>query len=364
MRPRDPSGERRDDDLPVVDLDVWTRRQTRREAERLRTRRRRHRLTGAVIGAVAGLALAGGVVAWAVRGHDGGSAGAPVVTVASDDARQAPVGRVREAPGATATTDTEGSDASRRATPPARARSGSAPAGAAAGAGGGAARAAAGTRPVVWVQAGHVAPGEPGYLAQTGAGGGPFGSEQAFNSRTQAALVAWLAAHGVTARATPALVTPWGADGAVFVSVHFDSPGGGAAIGHATSVPGRHENYYNGQGTGTASPTPYADSAAHRPHTEVTPAVEAASTTLAEDIAARYRSIFTAANGAGSRFRGVEPRGGNVRMTHLYGYYRTNAAARVLIECGAAGADDAFLARTDLIAATIGRGITDYLGRS
>jgi hypothetical protein len=159
-------------------------------------------------------------------------------------------------------------------------------------------------------------------------------------------------------------MTPWGARGRVFVSIHFDAPGGGAAIGHAIRVPGRHENYYEGQGTGTASPTPYADSAPHRDHTEVTPAVEAASTRLAQDVAARYRRVFTAGNGARSSWRGVEPRSGNPRMMHFYGYYRTNADARVLIECGAAGADDALLARTDLIAGAVGRGIIDHLHRT
>lgn len=204
-------------------------------------------------------------------------------------------------------------------------------------------------------------PGGPGYLAQTGAGGGPFGSEQAFNSRVQAALIASLKRAGVDARPTNALVTPWGSTGAAFISIHFDSPGGGAGIGNATSVPGRHENYYEGEGTGTASPVPYPNSAPHRPHTEVTPTVERASRALATRIANRYTRIFTPPNGADSRFRGIEPRNGNVRMIHFYGCYRTNTKARVLIECGAAGADDRFLARTSLIASTISKGTIDWL---
>jgi hypothetical protein len=226
----------------------------------------------------------------------------------------------------------------------------------------GAGTAAAATRaPVVWVQAGHEAPGEPGYRAQTGAGGGPFGSEVAFNRRVRAALIGRLRAAGVDARPMPGLVTPWGARGAVFISMHFDAPGGAAAVGNATAVPGRRENWYRGEGTGTASPRPYADSARHRPSLPVTPGVERASRALARRIAGRYAAVYTPASGAGARFRGVVPRGGNVRMTHFYGYYRTRATARVLVECGAAGADDRFLARTDLIAGAVAAGILDHL---
>jgi hypothetical protein len=174
-------------------------------------------------------------------------------------------------------------------------------------------------------------------------------------------LIRRLRSEGVDARPNGALVTPLGSRGAVFISLHFDAPGGAAVIGHAVSEPGRRENWYRGEGFGTASPTPYPDSAPHRDSTAVTPAVERTSAALAGRIAARYRRVFTPANGAGTRFRGVEPRSGNVRMMHFYGYYRTNAAARVLVECGAAGADDAFLARTDLIATTLTRGITDHL---
>ena len=48
-------------------------------------------------------------------------------------------------------------------------------------------------------------------------------------------------------------------------------------------------------------------------------------------------------------------------MMSYYGFYRTRAAARVIVECGAGGTDDAFLARTDLIAAAISGGILDHL---
>jgi len=217
-------------------------------------------------------------------------------------------------------------------------------------------------RPVVYVQAGHQPPGEPGYVAQTGASGGPFGSEEAFNVRLAAALEANLRAAGVIVHHTPAKVTPWGAQGAVFISVHFDQVGGSAGIGYAVDEPGRGENYYHGEGSGTASPVPYRDSAPHRHATTVTAAVQARSLQLARDLAATFRPIYTARNGAHSRFRGVEPgRSGNARMQFFYGYYRVNTGARVLIECGAAGADNAFLRRIGLIASSLGQGILAYL---
>lgn len=222
--------------------------------------------------------------------------------------------------------------------------------------------AAPGPRPVIYVQAGHQPPGEPGYLAQTGASGGPFGTEVAFNIRLAAALEAKLRAAGVIVRPTPARVTPWGAQGAVFISLHFDAVGGSAGIGYAVDEPGRGENYYHGEGTGTASPVPYRDSAPHRRATKVTAAVQAHSLALARDLAATFRPIFTAKNGAHSHFRGVEPgRNGNARMQFFYGYYRVNTGARVLIECGAAGADNAFLRRVSLIATSLSQGIVRYL---
>ena len=222
--------------------------------------------------------------------------------------------------------------------------------------------AATAPRPAVYVQAGHEPPGEPGYLAQTGAGGGPFGNEEAFNVRLAAALQARLLAAGVIVHHTPARVTPWGARGAIFISVHFDAAGGGAGIGYAVDAPGRGENYYHGEGSGTASPVPYRDSAPHRRATAVTAAVQAHSLELARDLAAMFRPIFTGRNGAHSRFRGVEPgRNGNARMQFFYGYYRVNTGARVLIECGASGTDNAFLRRISLIAASLSQGIVAYL---
>jgi len=213
--------------------------------------------------------------------------------------------------------------------------------------------------PVVWIQAGHVNPGEPGYLAQTGAGGGPFGSEAAFNTKVRDKLVSLLKKDGVDARPIPALV-PLGSKGAVFISIHFDSPGGRSGIGYA--VTGGGENYYHGEGFGTASQTPYSDSGKHRtPATKVTPAVSAASKRLADSVAKSFGGVFTSSNGAGSSFAGVDSPNGNPRMMHFYGYYRTNADARMLIEAGAAGSDDRFLSNTSLIAGALGKGIEKYL---
>ena len=225
-----------------------------------------------------------------------------------------------------------------------------------------AARAAVRARPVVVIQAGHRVPGEPGYLAQTGARGGPFGSEVAFNTRLAVVLAARLRKDGVTVRLTPARVTPWGVGGAVFISLHFDTAYGSAGIGYAVHQPGRGENYYHGEGTGTASPRPYPDSAPHRRATAVTYAVEQHSLHLARDLAASFGPIHTVANGAHASFRGVEPGArGNPRMQFFYGYYRVNTQARVLIECGAATLDTAFLRHLNLIAGAISSGIVTYL---
>jgi N-acetylmuramoyl-L-alanine amidase len=215
------------------------------------------------------------------------------------------------------------------------------------------------SRPIVWVQAGHEPAGEPGYRAQTGAGTGPFGSEVGFTTRVAAKVVTRLRAAGVDARRTPALVTPWGAKGAVFISIHHDAAGGHAAIGHA--ITGANENWYRGEGEGTAQPRPYPDSAPHRRATTVSRAVENRSHSLATTLATRFRAVFTRDNGARGDFTGVEPRDGNVRMMRFYGYYRSNASSRVLIECGAPGADDVFLSRTDTVSTAITAGIADHL---
>jgi hypothetical protein len=208
--------------------------------------------------------------------------------------------------------------------------------------------------PIVWVQAGHESPGEPGYRAQTGAAG-----EAEFNRRVAAAVERRLRAAGVDARHTPGRVTPLGASGAVFVSIHYDTPGGHSTVGHA--ITGAGENWYHGEGTGQARSTPYPDSAPHRPATRVSATVERNSARLASILAARYGAVFTRANGARSGPVHLEPRTGNRRVMRYYGYYRTRAAARVLIEAGAAGTDTTILNRTELVARAIAGGIVDYL---
>ena len=102
-------------------------------------------------------------------------------------------------------------------------------------------------RPVVWIQAGHADPRDPGYRDQTGAGSGPFGSEIAFTTRLAPLVIARLEGAGVDARPTTGMVEPLGAPGAAFVSLHHDSPGGAAAFGHA--ITGAGENYYRGEGS-------------------------------------------------------------------------------------------------------------------
>lgn len=225
----------------------------------------------------------------------------------------------------------------------------------------GAAASAAHAAPIVWVQAGHEGPREPGYRDHTGAGSGPFGAEVTFTTRVASALERRLRAAGVDARHTPGLVTPYGARGAVFISIHHDSPGGSAAVGYAVSNPSRGENYYRGEGSGTASPTPYSDSAPHRPAVPVTPAVERRSRVLAQRVAVRLGRAHTPANGADAPFDGVIARNGNPRMQYYYGYYRTRAAARILVECGAAGADDVFMRRTNQVAAVLAGGVLAHL---
>ena len=213
--------------------------------------------------------------------------------------------------------------------------------------------------PVVYVQAGHQGPREPGYRAQTGAAAGPFGSEIGFTTRLAPMVAARLRRAGVDARLTPGRVTPYAGRGAAFVSLHHDVPTGAAAVGHA--ITGDGENWYHGEGGGAPSPRPYPDSAPHRPATTVSAAVERRSRDLAYRIAARHRAIYTSANGARGRWGGVQSRGGNPRMMSFHGFYRTRAAARVIVEAGAGGTDDAFLARTGLIAAAVSRGILDHL---
>ncbi|MBJ7456941.1 MAG: hypothetical protein JHC74_12865 [Thermoleophilia bacterium] len=213
--------------------------------------------------------------------------------------------------------------------------------------------------PIVWVQAGHEGPREPGYRAQTGAGSGPFGTEVGFTTRLASRVVVRLRAAGVDARRTPGRVAPLGSRGAVFISLHHDAEGGRAGIGHA--ITGAGENWYHGEGFGTPSPRPYADSAPHRAPTTVTAAVERRSRDLANRLAATIGPLRARSEGADGAFGGVEARDGNVRMMRFYGFYRTRAAARVLLEAGAPGVDDGFLRRVDPIAVAVSAAITRHL---
>ena len=210
------------------------------------------------------------------------------------------------------------------------------------------------SRPVVYVQAGHQGPREPGYRAQTGASG-----EAAWTQVIAAKVEYRLRRKGVDARHTTGLVTPNPAPGAVFISIHYDIPSGHAAVGHA--IAGYGENYYHGDGFGLPSSTPYTDTVPHRSATRVSRAVEAASTRLAKRLAARYARVFTPANGARSGRVQLVTSTGNRRMMRYYGYYRTTAPARVLVECGAVGTDAAFLKRKDFVAGVIANAIIDHL---
>ena len=329
----------------------------RRRDDEARRRRRRRRITGIVAALAVALVLAGAAVGtWALV-RDGGGArtaggNARATTTTGGPVRATPLappaadlpGPPRDSAPATNGTDTTSPGSRTGATTQARTEP----------------RAASSNeRPVVWIQAGHAEPREPGYRDQTGAGSGPFGDEIAFTTRLADAVAGRLRAAGVDARTTPGEVTPLGAEGAAFVSLHHDAPGGRAAIAGAHA--GTSENYYRGEGYGEPSPTPYPDSAPHRSATEITPAVEAASAQLAEAIARRYRPVFTPVNGAGSSFAGVASERENPRMTRYYGFFRTNAGARVIVEAGAAGSDDAFLRDTALATSAIADGITDYL---
>jgi hypothetical protein len=180
-----------------------------------------------------------------------------------------------------------------------------------------------------------------------------------FTTRLATRVVARLRGAGIDARRTPGRVTPPGARGAVFISLHHDAAGGRGGVGAART--GAGENWYHGEGFGTPSPRPYADSAPHRAPTTVSAVVERRSRDLASRLATRMRAIFTPANGARGTFAGVEPRDGNPRMTRFYGFYRTRAGARVLLEAGAPGADDAFLRRVDPIARAVSRAVVDHL---
>lgn len=221
--------------------------------------------------------------------------------------------------------------------------------------------ATASATPTVIVQAGHVAPREPGYRWQTGAPGGPFGSERAFNRRTSVALVRELRRRGYRARVVPGLVTPWAARADMFISIHHDGRGGLAGVGFARA--GTFESYYRGDGAGAPSRTPFSDTVPHRRATSVNRVIEGRSRRLATAISRAIAPSFTPRLGAHSGWDGVLSRR-LVRVSGYYGYRRTRARSRVIVEVGAAGADDVFLRRTTLIARLIAEGVERYAATS
>lgn len=366
---------RHEDEPPVVDISVLHRREWRRLELARRRRVRRQRLVGGALGLVllcamgvgASLHLGGDDESSPLSASSGAPAGAATDAASPVRVELDPVPVVPDPP-------SQGSPASAGSGPgsdrPASGGRDSSSGGSSAedpGSPGatpnespsGGASAPRSGAPVVWVQAGHADPREPGYRDQTGASSGPFGSEIGFTTTLAPKVVVKLRAAGIDARETPGEVTPLGAPGAVFLSLHHDIPQGTAAIGHA--VTGAGENYYHGEGSGTPSPTPYPDSAPHRRATTVSAEVESRSRALATAIAARYGRIHTAANGAAGRFTGVQTPSSNPRVMHYYGFYRTGADARVIVEAGAGGTDDAFLAKTDLIASALAQGVLDHL---
>jgi len=212
--------------------------------------------------------------------------------------------------------------------------------------------------PLVVVQAGHVAPREPGYRWQTGAGSGPFGNERAFNVRVAVAVAKRLRKRGIRVRVTPGMIRPWAVRADAFVAIHHDGPGGVAGVGHAYA--GAREFYYRGDGAGEPRPTPYPDTVRHRRATSVNRVIEGRSRRLATTISARMATLFTVRNGARSGWDGVLPKR-LVRTSNYYGFRRTRARARVIVEVGSAGADDRFLRKVDLIASGLSRAIRDHL---
>lgn len=366
------------DEPPVVDISALHRREWRRLDLERRQRVKRQRLIGGSVGLVVVAAVAFGAYQVIGNGGDGaqtpvadqpsGGAAAPVrveleplpdvpdpVTPATPSGPEAPPGA---SPGDGATPATPEAAGGKPGADPAGAPDAT-PVAPSDRSGSETARAGAGARPIVWVQAGHADPREPGYRDQTGASSGPFGSEIGFTRALAPKVVAQLRRAGVNARQTPGQVTPNGARGAVFISLHHDIPQGAAAFGHA--ITGANENYYRGEGGGDPSPVPYPDSAPHRPATTVSTVVERRSRDLANRVSSRFSRIYTSANGARGRFTGVQTRNSNPRMMRYYGFYRTRADARVIVEAGAGTTDDAFLARTDLIATAVSRGVIDHL---
>lgn len=163
-------------------------------------------------------------------------------------------------------------------------------------------------------------PNEPGYTAQTGATG-----EAAFNQRLAEATIAKLKADGVDARYLPGKIDPVGVQGAVFLSIHYDTPGRGVRqsagppptpTGERTTTAGRARAGPRGPPLPGLGAPP-----GRRHHRQPCRRPELAG--LA-NIPTKRRQIYTRANGARSSFAGVVPANGNPRMMHYYGYYRVS----------------------------------------
>ena len=218
-----------------------------------------------------------------------------------------------------------------------------------------AARPSSGCRPATRARASPATPRRPAPAR------GPSAARSASPPGSRPVVVARLRAAGVDARRTPGRVTPLGARGAVFISLHHDAAGGRAGIGHAIS--GAGENWYHGEGFGTAEPRAVRrQRPAPRPRPACRRPSSAAPGSRGAPGARPSAPSTRVANGAHGAFGGVEPRDGNVRMMRFYGFYRTRAGARVLLEAGAPGVDDVFLRRLDPIAAAVTTAITRHLG--
>lgn len=208
------------------------------------------------------------------------------------------------------------------------------------------------TSDVVWVQAGHEAPREPGYAAQTGATG-----EIGFTTTLQKLVIDKLKAKGIDARAVAGKVDPVNAEGAAFVSLHHDAPASSGGRGFAGyAIAGTTENYYAGDGIGSAKDAPVPGAVVHRtPASTVSPTVETKSRALARLIDMQMRRI----DAVGWTGLGQKNKAADRRAMRYYGFYRTKAQSRVLVEAGTAGSP--FLSRQPAIATAITNAVVAHL---
>lgn len=182
----------------------------------------------------------------------------------------------------------------------------------------------------VYVQAGHVSPREPGYGAQPGADG-----ELAFNKAIADKVIGKLRARNIDAQYVPGKVDPLAAPGAIFLSIHHDEANNGRGfVGYAIS--GTKENYYAGDGVGTARDTPVPGAVPHRSATSVSSKTQRDSLAFARRVDRQMRAI-----GAGPKTHwtglGRPAHPNDRRAMRYYGFYRTNAEARILVEVGRGG---------------------------